>query len=461
MKNKIDKSKPRDWLPENVIVHSSTDLSAPKTKKQKFIDILYGEFETSLKYLQIAAQSTHPDRKNENRTKTMLSKYGVVNNSQLPEYKEKFRSTMLSRYGVENALKSPELRDKVKKTNVSRYGADWKHVQTEKARAGLLKKYGVNNPGKINARPVFSGKNAHEISKEKDVPVCLIYRYLKEHGIEATEDWIENHKSYKSILETQFQKTIENLPSFNKKICDDLKYKPDFKLSEDTYIDVDGLIYHSDLYKKDNKYHINKRIDYENVGLRLLQFRQDEIKERPLIIQSMIGNIKKSNTRIFARKCSLQEIEFKEASEFLERTHLMGKGPASRALGLFYDNKLVSVMTFKETKTGSEIVRYSNELNTSIIGGFSKLCKFLEAFGGEIVSFVDLRYATGESLEKNAFKRSGTTLGWKWTDGVKTFNRLYCKANMDARGLSEKEYAKELGLYKIYDAGQAKYVKTL
>lgn len=28
---------------------------------------------------------------------------------------------------------------------------------------------------------------------------------------------------------------------------------------------------------------------------------------------------------------------------------------------------------------------------------------------------------------------------------------------MDERGLSEKEHSKELGWYKIYDCGQAKY----
>jgi hypothetical protein len=41
------------------------------------------------------------------------------------------------------------------------------------------------------------------------------------------------------------------------------------------------------------------------------------------------------------------------------------------------------------------------------------------------------------------------------------FNRLTCRANMDERELSEKEYAAEQGLFKIYDAGQAKYIKIL
>jgi len=51
------------------------------------------------------------------------------------------------------------------------------------------------------------------------------------------------------------------------------------------------------------------------------------------------------------------------------------------------------------------------------------------------------------------FKLEGITLGWKWIDYKYTYNRLQCRANMDDRKLSEKEYAKERKWYKIYDAG--------
>jgi hypothetical protein len=53
------------------------------------------------------------------------------------------------------------------------------------------------------------------------------------------------------------------------------------------------------------------------------------------------------------------------------------------------------------------------------------------------------------------------TEGWGWTDYKTTFNRLYCRANMDDRKLTEKQHAEELGLCRIYDAGQAKYVKKI
>lgn len=70
---------------------------------------------------------------------------------------------------------------------------------------------------------------------------------------------------------------------------------------------------------------------------------------------------------------------------------------------------------------------------------------------------MDLRYGTGNGLKQLGFKLVSVTLGWKWTDTFNTYNRLYCRANMDERRLSENEYAKEMKLFRIYDAGQAKF----
>jgi hypothetical protein len=98
-----------------------------------------------------------------------------------------------------------------------------------------------------------------------------------------------------------------------------------------------------------------------------------------------------------------------------------------------------------------------------VVGGYSKLLKYaIKTFDiDKIYTFVDLRYGDVASLKDMGFVHVGTTLGWKWTDYDKTYNRLFCKANMDERKLTQKEYAKELGLVKIYDAGQAKMVLSV
>ena len=113
--------------------------------------------------------------------------------------------------------------------------------------------------------------------------------------------------------------------------------------------------------------------------------------------------------------------------------------------------------TYKKRGSRTELNRFCSKIDTIIVGGLSKLLKRMP--DGIIESFVDLRYATGDSLKTLGFTLESCTLGWRWTDAKITYNRHYCRANQDSRNLSERAYAKEAKLFKIYDAGQAKWVR--
>ena len=96
-------------------------------------------------------------------------------------------------------------------------------------------------------------------------------------------------------------------------------------------------------------------------------------------------------------------------------------------------------------------------------GGFGKLLNqaILLERPIAVTSFVDLRYHRGSGYDKSGFARMGVSEGWSWTDGEAVYHRLKCRANMDHRGLTEAQHAAELGWWKIKDAGQAKYLKTI
>lgn len=134
-------------------------------------------------------------------------------------------------------------------------------------------------------------------------------------------------------------------------------------------------------------------------------------------------------------------------------------------VGLEKDGEVLTAISYQVIKRELHIIRFCSKLNTQVVGGFSKLLSHvLKETAGRIdrvVNFVDLRYGTGKYLLQLDFKLVSKSLGWKWTDGANTYNRRKCRANMDERRLTEKEHASELGWYKIYDAGQAKYVRTM
>ena len=52
------------------------------------------------------------------------------------------------------------------------------------------------------------------------------------------------------------------------------------------------------------------------------------------------------NSKIFARKCIIKEISSFDTNKFIFENHIQGIRQAKVKLGLFYNNELVSVMTF-------------------------------------------------------------------------------------------------------------------
>jgi len=125
---------------------------------------------------------------------------------------------------------------------------------------------------------------------------------------------------------------------------------------------------------------------------------------------------------------------------------------------------LVAALSYKlqYTKSFIEINRFAIKQGFLVMGAVSKLINHIAKYNPSIptiLSFVDCRYHTGVSLEAAGFLKLDIPHGWMWADGERTYNRLACRANMDERRLTEKEHAEERGWCRIYDAGQAKFIK--
>ena len=233
-------------------------------------------------------------------------------------------------------------------------------------------------------------------------------------------------------------------------------YLPDYKLG----IEYNGLYWHT---RGDKDRHLIKRESLLRGGIGCFQFLSDEWDFKRPIVESIIKNkLGLSDTQHQARKLNLVVVSPTEAAQFFSDNHLMGPYKAAVALGLKTEGGfLVSCLSYRICSGQIEIARFACAMNTSVAGGFSRLLKEVERKHPtlSIISWVDLRYGTGQSLLKLGFVQKKITLGWRWTDGKSTYNRLRCRANMDSRKLKESEYAKELGWTRIYDAGQALFVK--
>lgn len=208
----------------------------------------------------------------------------------------------------------------------------------------------------------------------------ILYRTFSttEASSEKAEQMLEAWRNNVTSLEPKTEKLFE-IKHYNKKPKQIQKlYRPDFKLNKTTFLNVDGLYWHSDAVQEDKNYHFNIRKHFEDNGLRLFQFREDEIRDKSQIVKSIVNNtLGKTSNRIQARKCDIRNVSQKEVNGFFGENHLMGTIYAKH-IGLYFNDTLSSILSYKIYKNVCKIERFCSLLNTNVIGGFSKLISFLE-----------------------------------------------------------------------------------
>lgn len=244
-------------------------------------------------------------------------------------------------------------------------------------------------------------------------------------------------------------------------------------------IEYNGLHWHSERLGKDKNYHLDKLNKCNEQGIKLIQIFEDEWINHREICESKLKQIcgLNRNPKIFARKCKVVEITDKnEAYEFLDKNHIQGRTGFTIALGAYYNNELVGVMTFKKEKNGYwDLNRFATDINYQCIGIGGKLFKYFTRNYDyqEIKSFADRRWTTDPT--NNLYTKLGFEFDsyvppsyWYYKDGeiIRHHKFGFRKQILHKRyglplGLKESEMAETLGYTRIWDCGLIKYVYRL
>lgn len=368
---------------------------------------------------------------------TNLEKYGVENPSQVEEFKQKRTDTIIERYGVDNALKSEVIKEKVKQSNIKKYNVD------TVLRLDSVRKIGLDKQRTLLYKRLKNNKYIEILDSLEEFlnnETKEFHWKCKRCGLEFTSKPTKNRKVESSIyarcpkcfpllnfqsfseqfIYNHIHETFPNLEikSADRTILGTGKevdiYIPEKKLA----IEYDGLYWHSFHNVGNKNYHLDKTEAAEKNCIQLIHIFEDEFIEHEDIVLSRIDHIIGSKDNIiYARKCVIKEIDFKTSEEFLNNTHIQGNVNSSYRYGLYYNDELVSVMTFGHLRKslGSknidentyELLRFSCKLNTTVVGGASKLFKyFIKTVNPDvIISYCDRRWSIG-----NLYKNLGFTL---------------------------------------------------
>ena len=160
------------------------------------------------------------------------------------------------------------------------------------------------------------------------------------------------------------------------------------------------------------------------------------------------------NYKLYARECIVKVITYKESKQFIDTYHLQGNTIDKIRLGLFYNNELVSVMTFGKSrfnKNETELIRYCVKNDYQIIGGASKLFNyFINNYNyNKIISYAEADISNGNLYDILGFKYTGISENFKWLYRGIRYNRLN----------QVKDKNKDL-IYKCYSSGILKYEYT-
>ena len=184
----------------------------------------------------------------------------------------------------------------------------------------------------------------------------------------------------------------------------------------------------------------------------------------------MIKNLfNKTENKIYARKCFIREVGSKESREFLNANHLQGYCNSKIRLGLYYNDELVSLMTFGKSRhfIGSskfewELLRFCNKINTNVVGGASRLLKhFIKEYSpNSIVSYADRRWSNGNLYDRLGFtKYNESKPNYYYVVGRKRIYRFNLRKSVLVKkygcptDMSEHEFCLSRKWYRIYDCG--------
>lgn len=289
--------------------------------------------------------------------------------------------------------------------------------------------------------------------------------------IKCSNNGTSSHEiEIKTFIKSLDVKIIENTRKIIKSFELDI-YLPDHKIA----IEYNGLYWHSEIYK-DKNYHLNKTQLCSEQDIQLIHIFEDEWLNKQDIVKSRLKNILGlTQKRVYGRKCEIKEVSTKQAREFLINNHLQGYSNSSIRLGLYYENKLVSLMTFgnlrkilgqNKKENSYELLRFVNELDTSVIGGADKLFKyFIKNYNPkEVISYADKRWSVGNLYEKLGFEfvHDSKPSYFYIINKERKYRFNYRKDLLVKDGYdkakSEHDIMLERGIYRIYDSGNKKYI---
>lgn len=417
---------------------------------------------------------------NKKRSETNKRVYGVENSGQTASAKQAHAEV------YSNKSRVADINKKIRDTKTERYNSPT-YNNSEQTKATYKKKYDkyywaerLDNENILVLRDkdqvysLYQKYNPQEIACLLKVHIQTVYRYLNLYGF---------RKPYVSFEEQDVVNYIESLGITNivrntRKLLPSGReidiYLPDKKIA----IEYNGLFWHhEDIPHITRTYHKEKYDECASLGIQLITiFSNFWLQKKEVVKKTLAAKLGKAVAAVYARRCEIRTVPTRELKAFLNENHVQGYTTSSINYGLYYNDNLVSVMTFGckriaigKPDSGYELIRHASSVR--VVGGASKLlAHFIKMHSPKMIfSYSDNEWSNGNLYSKLGFTlASESSVSFRVFDPKKgkLYHRLkFAKFKLIEIGcpdnLTAREITRELGLLRIWDCGKKRWVLDL
>lgn len=290
----------------------------------------------------------------------------------------------------------------------------------------------------------------------------------------------------------------------NHTICNDRRGIDIVVWDKKIAFEFNGVRWHCDKYLSNNNAHKEKFLLCENADIQLIQVWDDDWRFRKEVVVRMVaaklqatdrlGTLdglwfhEKASSHVGARKCRIELISGPDAISFLEENHIQGKVTATYHFGLVdSDGDIRALLSVRSPRNNARMKRQEGEWEVQryatlgvVSGGFTRLLKHAEEYivsqGHELTSWIS--FSANDVSNGAMYRASGFELAaevrpdYKYVGNYTRMKRApkegfqkKCFAQRSdlkfEEGLTELELADLNDLYRIYDAGKRRWVKSV
>lgn len=459
-------------------------------RKVKFLGISHTEEQTFTNRSKASIEYVHNDERvkkaKQKAVKTNLDKYGVRYALSLPDTKNKSKKTILARYGVEYASQIPEA--KTKRINTFKINrSKGLHTNVLEVKEPLIcvsedrVRYLLENQCELvdflkEKFPDVQTYSFQFLSSALGVNYSTLVPRIDRSIIPVDRRSGKEHEIIRYFLITLgYKEGVDFITN------DRTAIKPqeiDFYFPKQKVgIEVNDLWTHNSSYSpfgkepKPKNYHMEKSKLAKEKGIRLIHawehYLYDENKLSVLknAIKHALGI---SKYRVYARNTYVKEVPNTSLKDFFNKNNIQGFRGAKTAYALFDKNTDEVLMAysvgnphFSHQKYDLELIRGASKLDTTIVGGASKLWKYIIDNNPEvnsIVYYIDRNIYNGSSIStlEGNLELVSTQVGfWNYFVDTKEMKNRQPKHHKEI-----KELVEQGKVWEVYNAGTETYVWT-